>query len=399
MLFPVILMANDGGGAPDKGAPGSSGAPEGDAKHTPDPASGGGTPGGARDHAEHGLGGAMSHSALYDGELVVDDEVLGSEDDYVAQSRPLDPDGMQRRVRGTPKGDAPPPLPLSAIVHETLWQRHSVFRNLTLLTLGAIIYSFGAQGIVAYGGFLTGGIYGLGILLWRTTDMLSAPMFFILLNIPFFIMGWLGVGRRLLFYSVYGIAMTTLVSEFIHFDQFLDNQLYAAVAAGIVCGVGAGLTLRSLGSGGGLDILAIILNRRWGIGIGQTYLSFNVLLFGISLITFKADVVVASFIQLYIMTFTMEKVLSMFSQRKVIFIISKNNKEIARRITHKMGVGATFLKARGAYYGSNQEVLMTVANNLQLKRLEETAFDVDKDALFIVENTFAVRGHRPFKTA
>ena len=389
-------MANDGGGAPKGGASGGgtpgSGAPGGGVKRAPGTASDG-----VRDHAEHGLGGAMSHGALYDGEPVVDDEVLGSEDDYVAQSRPLDPDGMQRRVRGTPKGAAPPPLPFSAIVHDTLWQRHSVFRNLMLLTLGAIIYSFGAQGIVAYGGFLTGGIYGLGILLWRTTDIMSAPMFYILLNIPFFIMGWLGVGRRLLFYSVYGITMTTLVSEFIHFDQFLDNQLYAAVAAGIVCGVGAGLTLRSLGSGGGLDILAIILNRRWGIGIGQTYLGFNVLLFGVSLVAFKPDVVVASFIQLYIMTFTMEKVLSMFSQRKVIFVISKNSKEIARRITHKMGVGATFLKARGAYYGSNQEVLMTVANNLQLKRLEETVFDVDKDALFIVENTFAVRGHRPFK--
>ena len=352
----------------------------------------------AGDHVEPGLDVAPPHSVAGDGELVVDDEVLGSEDDYDNQVRPLDPDGVQRRVRGTPKGDAPPPLPLSVIVHETLWQRNSVFRNLTLLTLGAIVYSFGAQGIVAYGGFLTGGIYGLGILLWRTTDLLSAPLFYILLNIPFIIMGWIGVGRRLLLYSLYGIAVTTLVSEFIHFEQFMDNQLYAAVAAGIVCGVGAGLTLRSLGSGGGLDILAIILNRRWGIGIGQTYLGFNGLLFAVSLMVFKADVVVASFIQLYIMTFTMEKVLSMFSQRKVIFVISKNNKEIARRITRKLGVGATFLKARGAYYGSNQEVLMTVANNLQLKRLEETVFDVDKNALFIVENTFAVRGHRPFKT-
>ena len=380
MLFQVMLMANDDGASSGK---------NGSRKPSPER---------ARDHAEHGLGDAMSHSAEDDGEQVADDEVLGAEDDYAGQASPLDPDGMQRRVRGTPKGSAPPPMPLTAIVHDTLWQRHSVFRNLTLLTLGAIVYSFGAQGIVAHGGFLTGGIYGLGILLWRTTDLISAPLFYILLNIPFFILGWISVGRRLFFYSLYGIGITTVVSQFMNFGQLVDNQLYAAVAAGIICGVGAGLTLRSLGSGGGLDILAIILNRRWGIGIGQTYLGFNFMLFAGSLFALSADVVVASFIQLYIMTFTMEKVLSMFSQRKVIFIISKGSKEIARRITRRMGVGATFLKARGAYYGSNQEVLMTVANNLQLKRLEETVFDVDKDALFIVENTFAVRGHRPFKT-
>ena len=381
MLFPVMLMANDDGNPAGKGR----------ARNVPAER--------ARDHAEHGLGDTMSHSAGDDGEPVVDDEVLGSEDDYAVRSLPLDHDGVQRRVRGTPKGKAPSPMPLTTIMHETLWQRHSIFRNLTLLTLGAIIYAYGAQGIVAYGGFITGGIYGMGILLWRATDLISAPLFYILLNIPFFIMGWLSVGRRLFFYTIYGAAVTTLVSQFISFGQILDNQLYAAVAAGVICGVGAGLTLRSLGSGGGLDILAIILNRRWGIGIGQTYLAFNGLLFAVSLLVFKADVIVASFIQLYIMTFTMEKVLSMFSQRKVVFIISKGSKEIARRITQRMGVGATFLKARGAYYGSSQEVLMTVANNLQLKRLEETVFDVDKDALFIVENTFAVRGHRPFKVA
>ncbi len=328
-------------------------------------------------------------------EAVVDDEALGCEEDYIEHGDlPVLP---PRKVQGNPKGATPHPPPLSEVMQDALWKRHSIFRNIVLLTAGGLLYAFGAQGIVAYGGFLTGGIYGLGILLWRATDVMSAPLFFILLNIPFFILGWLSVGRRLFFYSLYGIAITTVFSGFMNFGQLVDNQLYASVAAGGICGVGAGLTLRSLGSGGGLDILAIVLNKRWGIGLGQTYLAFNGMLFGLGLFTFTTDAVIASFIQVYIMTFVMEKVLSMFSQRKVIFVISKNNREIAKIITRKLGVGATFLKARGAYYGSNQEVLMTVANNLQLKRLEETVFDVDKNALFIVENTFAVRGHRPFK--
>lgn len=339
---------------------------------------------------------AMERALACEGEMVADDEVMGSEEEYAArQYPPLDPDGVQRKVRGTPRGAAP--VPLATLMRKTLWQRHSLFRNFILLTIGAVIYSVGAQGIVANGGFLTGGVYGLSILLWRTTDVLPAPIFYVLLNIPFFIMGWRRVGRRMFLYTVYSIIITALCSQFMNFGPILENQLYAAVAGGMVCGFGAGLSLRSLGSGGGLDILAIILNRAFGIGIGQTYLAFNGILFTISFFVFKPDVAVASFIQLYIMAFTMEKVLSMFSQRKVIFIISKGSREIARRITRRMGVGATFLKARGAYYGSNQEVLMTVANNLQLKRLEDTVFDVDKDALFIVENTFAVRGHRPFK--
>ena len=327
---------------------------------------------------------------------------IGGDDE--PDNPPLDPDGVQRRVRGKPRGTAPScrpfrqaPRPDSFLRRSGLWRRRSIVRNLTLLTVGAALYAFGAQGIVAHGGFLTGGLYGLGILAWRIFDSLGAPVFFLIFNIPFFILGWLKVGRRFFFYSLYGITMTAFFSEFMNFGQFVNNQLYAAVAAGAVCGTGAGIMLRSMGSGEGLDVLAIVLNRRWGIGIGQTYLVFNALLFFSGLFIFSPDMIIASFIQVYIMAATLEKTISMFSKRKLILIISDHNREIARRITRRLGVGATFLKAQGAYWGSDREVLMTVANNLQLKRLEETVFHVDRNALFIVENTFAVRGHRPFK--
>ena len=37
-------------------------------------------------------------------------------------------------------------------------------------------------------------------------------------------------------------------------------------------------------------------------------------------------------------------------------------------------------------------MLMTITNNVQLKRLEEVVFTIDADAMFIVENTFNVIG-------
>ena len=37
-------------------------------------------------------------------------------------------------------------------------------------------------------------------------------------------------------------------------------------------------------------------------------------------------------------------------------------------------------------------MVMTVTNNLQLKRLEGKVFEVDSNALFIVENSFNVIG-------
>ncbi len=46
----------------------------------------------------------------------------------------------------------------------------------------------------------------------------------------------------------------------------VHNATYAAVACGAMMGFGAGTVLRTLGSNGGLDVLAVYLFQRFNIG-------------------------------------------------------------------------------------------------------------------------------------
>jgi uncharacterized membrane-anchored protein YitT (DUF2179 family) len=96
----------------------------------------------------------------------------------------------------------------------------------------------------------------------------------------------------------------------------------------------------------------------------------------------------------FISSVSVEYVLSMFSQRKIAYIISDKNEDISRTIIQDLRHGATFIQAKGAYSGQDRNILMTITNNVQLKRLEQAVFTVDADALFIVENTFNVIGKR-----
>jgi Uncharacterized conserved protein len=150
--------------------------------------------------------------------------------------------------------------------------------------------------------------------------------------------------------------------------------------------------LRSMGSGGGLDILGIILNRRFNIGVGRFGFSFNAILFLVSLFAISVDLFVASIIQIFIATNAMEYVLRMFSQRKMVFIISERGEEISEAIISEGFPGVTVLRGKGGYSGSDREILMTVTNNLTLRRLEALVFAIDERALFVVENTFYVTG-------
>jgi len=76
----------------------------------------------------------------------------------------------------------------------------------------------------------------------------------------------------------------------------------------------------------------------------------------------------------------------------VVFIISDHFETISREVREKLGMGGTLLNGQGTYSGDPKSVLMTVINNIQLKRLEEVVFTVDENALFIVDNTFSVLG-------
>jgi uncharacterized membrane-anchored protein YitT (DUF2179 family) len=270
--------------------------------------------------------------------------------------------------------------------------RYSMAWNLFLITLGSVLFAVGAKGIVVHQTFITGGVFGAGLLVYYATDWLSPGIWFVLLNLPLFVIGWVLVSRRFFLYSLCAMVLTTIAYEVIELNCGIHNQLYAAVAGGIVCGAGGGIVLRSLGSGGGLDIIAVVLNQRFNIGVGRVYLMFNAVLFAFALARLETDLIIASLILVFISSVAVEYVLSMFSQRKIAYIISDRNDDISRAILNELKRGATLIRARGAYTGQDRDILMTITNNVQLKRLEEVVFTADANALFIVENTFNVIG-------
>lgn len=268
----------------------------------------------------------------------------------------------------------------------------SLLWNVLLITLGAFVYAVGAEGILVHHNFIIGGIYGTGLLIYYKTNLFSPGIWYFLLNIPLLITGWIFLSKRFFFYSLYGVCALTLFAELLTLNFMINDQMYAAIAGGAICGVGAGINLRSRGSGGGLDIIAIILNQKFNFGVGKFFMIYNVALFTFMLTQYQPDIVIASIILTFISTVSLEHVLAMFNQRKIVYILSDNYKELVNAITTDLHLGATLIEAKGAYSGKRKQMLMTITNNLQLKRLEEKVFTIDPDALFIVENSFNVIG-------
>lgn len=264
--------------------------------------------------------------------------------------------------------------------------------NLLLITVGSVIFSMGIKGVVIQNDFITGGIFGSALLIYYSSGFLSPSIWYFILNIPLFLIGWFYVSKRFFLYSLYGMVVVSIASELITMDFQIQEQIYAAVAGGIICGIGSGIVLRSLGSGGGLDIIAVILFSRFNIGVGKVYLGFNLMLFSFAASLYSPDIFIASVILVFISSLSLEHVMSLFNQRKIVYVISDKNVQIAQLLRDELSQGATFIKGQGAYSGQDRMILMAITNNILLKKLESRVFEVDEKALFIVENSFNVIG-------
>lgn len=268
----------------------------------------------------------------------------------------------------------------------------AVWWNLLWLTVGAFLMTVCIQSVAAPHNFLAGGVMGVALLLTYWAHGLPPLVWYLALCMPIYVVGWFFLGRRFLLYTVYGTLAINFFGYFVTFELHFSNDVYAALVGGVLNGAAAGIMLRTLGSSGGTDVFAILLKERWNIPIGQFNFLFNASLFLIGAFRLEPDIIVASILMMFISSQTLEYVLGMFNRRKLVMVISSRGEEIGEAVLASERYGATMIRAKGAYSGTDREILLTVTNNVALKRLENLVYTIDPGALFIVESTFYVSG-------
>ena len=110
-------------------------------------------------------------------------------------------------------------------------------------------------------------------------------------------------------------------------------------------------------------------------------------------IVFKnIEVMIYAGIALMLQSMIMNKVLYGGDGARMIYIISSENKEIAKRLMKDVDVGATFFKGNGAYSGQNYEILMVVMRAKLLPQARDVVKEIDDGAFMIVTNATSVFG-------
>ena len=268
-----------------------------------------------------------------------------------------------------------------------------MFWNLFLISLGSSLCAIAINGVLIPQKFLGGGLTGLVLIIHYLVPSLSVAILYALLNVPVFALGWMYVGRRFFLYSLAGTAIFSGALAWVHVSLPVQDMLLSALLAGIISGVGIGIILKSLGSTGGTDILSIVLLKRFSIRLGTTTLAFNCGVLAIGSLFFPLEKVLYTLIYMYVSTRILNLVVSGFSQRKAVSIISPRWEEISHKILEDIHRGVTIVQGQGAYTGQEEKILYTVVNFRELSHVKQLIRGIDSKAFVVVSDTLEVMGN------
>ena len=267
--------------------------------------------------------------------------------------------------------------------------------SLSLITLGSIIWVYGMNSVLIPNQFLSGGLVGIALLVHYLIPSADFILIFLALNIPLLVLGWRRISRSFMLYSIFGIGVFAWVAHIIKPPPMdIKDPILAALTAGLICGVGAGLILRSKGSGGGLDILSIYFKKKFGFQIGTTVTVFNALILMAGVYFYSLQVALYSLIFLFTTGKVINAVITGFNRRKAVLIISDKSESISDTLLCEKMRGATLLKGEGGFSHKQKNVILTVINMIELPKIKEIILDIDPEAFIVVNDTLEVLGKR-----
>ncbi|MFR8086767.1 MAG: YitT family protein, partial [Leuconostoc gelidum] len=203
--------------------------------------------------------------------------------------------------------------------------------------------------------------------------------FIMIFNSPIGIIGWKLIGGKFTILSFLNSIVVSVVQIVAPTQALTTDPLLASLFGGLLLGVSIGLAMRYGFSTGGMDIVALVVQKRTGKSIG-------VLMNGIN---FVVVIVAGAFIGWQNALFTLigiyatgRAVDALYTgyQKLTALIVTSNGDEVVEALHRDLIRGITILPSRGAYTKRDSMTLMMVLSRYELVEMQEIVHRTDPKA-------------------
>ncbi|WGK63942.1 YitT family protein [Croceiramulus getboli] len=260
---------------------------------------------------------------------------------------------------------------------------------------GILLASIGLKMFLLPNGFLDGGVTGIAILLSELFSF-DISTLLLLVSIPFVILGWFTLSRRIFIKSVISIVLLALVIHLENFQAITEDKLLIAIFGGLFLGAGIGLTIKNGAVLDGSEILGIFFNERLGISIGKIILIFNAILFSITALLLSLEIAMYSVLTFIVTGKVIDLMIEGFEDYVGLMIVSDHWEAINKQLVEHIGTGTTLYKGSRGYgkrgEKTKNDIIHTVINRIDIRRTYNLIERIDPHAFIIEFDINNVRG-------
>lgn len=265
------------------------------------------------------------------------------------------------------------------------------------ISAGAIIAAFAIEEFLVPCTILDGGIVGISIMLNNKTGF-SLGALTVILNIPFLLIGATKMGKKFIVKAAFAMVVFSVFLEvFAPMVNATQEYLLAVCFGGVILGIGVGLVIRFGGCLDGTETVAILLNKRFKLPVGQTVLVFNIIIFIVAGFVFGFDRAMYSLLTYFITSKVLDIVESGLEQTKAAMIITNDAKEISQQIYTRLGRTVTIMEGEGLVSGK-KVVLYCVLTRFEIHELKDIIKNIDSSAFIAISDVSEIIGKHVKKT-
>lgn len=278
------------------------------------------------------------------------------------------------------------------------------FKEFLTMHLGIVLIALSTYFILVPNKFVTGGMTGLSTILSYLFKFLTQSQWLMGLNILVLIIGFIFLGKQTGIFTVYcSLGYSCLMMLFEKLDLVhkfstngatLTDEPFMELCVGIVLyAFGTAIIFYSGASSGGMDIIALIIQKYTSIDVGKAVLYVNSFIAVFSIFVFKQITPgILSLVGLFINSFVIDTVIDNFNSCKYFMVITDKPELVAEYIMNELHHGVTISEAIGAYTQQQKGMVHTVCRRYEAIKLRQAIKTIDENAFMVVTTSSEIIG-------
>ena len=269
---------------------------------------------------------------------------------------------------------------------------HNWFYTIVNLVVGNLMMGAAYSIFVVPENIVAGGSGGIGVIL-RGFLNIDPSLFVTIFMWVLCLVSWIVLGRSV---AIKTLPSTVLYPASIYlfnaivplqnWAHALNNPLLAACFAGALYGVGSAYIFRVGGTGGGTDIIALIIEKYTGWHFEKVIFWQDVVIIaaGVYFVGFESSLI--GIVLCFISMEAIDRVMFGGSETMMLFIMTSHLEDVNTFILTKLNRGTTIVQCLGGYTKSPRQMIQTVVSRQEYKVVEDFVNQHDSHAFITVLN-------------